>query len=84
MTDKLPKKLFRVTSEAEMEQAIAMLVKTAKSKLKKKVLNLWFPNEKLSDIFLKNAYTEAKEQGIPNDSGLNLNLYIEEQDGNKA
>lgn len=82
----LPKKVFQVTSEADMEKAIKTLIKIAKSKAKKKVLNLWFPNEKLSDIFLENAYKEAKEASVPDDSGLNLNIYIEgpENDGTKT
>lgn len=79
----MPKKIFKVQSEAEMEAAISKLIKLAKSKLKKKVLNLWFPTEKLSNIFLENAYKEAAQQGVKEDSNLNINVYIEKEDNDK-
>lgn len=76
----MPKKIFKVQSEAEMEAALVKFIKIAKSKLKTKVLNLWFPTEGLSNIFLENAYKEAKVHGIKEDSGMNINVYIEKED----
>lgn len=81
----MPKKVFKVQSEAAMEAALGKFIKIAKSQMKKKVLNLWFPTERLSNIFLENAYKEAKLHGIKEDSGMNINVYIEkEDDGTKA
>lgn len=63
-----------------MEAALGKFIKIAKSQMKKKVLNLWFPTERLSNIFLENAYKEAEMHGIKEDSGMNINVYIEKED----
>ena len=76
----MPKKIFKVQSEAEMEAALVKFIKIAKSKMRNKVLNLWFPTERLSNIFLENAYKEAEANGIKEDSGMNINVYIEKED----
>lgn len=71
------KKVYKVSSEGEMEEAIKLFTALAMSSKKRKKLALWFPTEALSDIFLQAAYTDFSLKNIPPQPDMNVHIYIE-------
>jgi len=69
-------KVYKVTSEGDMEEAVKMFTALAMSKRKRKKLSLWFATEAFSDIFLNAAYTEFSLKNIPPQPNMNINIFI--------
>lgn len=70
-------KVYKVTSEGDLEDAVKLFTSIALSNKKKKTLSLWFPTEALSDIFLRAAYTEFAMKNIAPQPNMDVNIYIE-------
>lgn len=75
-------KVYKVSSEGDLEEAVKLFTAMAMSSKKRKKLSFWFPTEALSDIFLEAAYTEFSLKNIPPQPNMNIQIYIEgETDG---
>jgi len=77
-------KVYKVSSEGDLEEAVKMFTAIALSTKKRKKLSLWFPTEALSDIFLQAAYTEFSMKNIPPQPNMNINIYIEGDSDDKS
>jgi len=77
-------KVYKVSSEGDLEEAVKMFTAIAMSTKKRKKLSLWFPTEALSDIFLQAAYTEFSMKNIPPQPNMNINIYIEGDSDDKS
>jgi len=69
-------KVYKITSEGDMEEAVKLFTALAMSKKKRKKLSLWFATEAFSDIFLNAAYTEFSLKNIPPQPNMNINIFI--------
>ena len=71
------KKLVFVRNEGDMEAAILNVVDLALSSGLVKVINIWFPTDGMSDIFLENCFTEFALRNIKCSGGnMEMNLFI--------
>jgi hypothetical protein len=70
-------KVYKVSSEGDVEEAVKMFTALAMSSKKRKKMSLWFPTEALSDIFLQAAYTDFSLRNIPPQPNMNIQIYIE-------
>lgn len=70
-------KVYKVSSEGEMEEAVKLFTALAMSPKKHKKISFWFPTEALSDIFLQAAYIDFSMRNIPPQPNMNVELYIE-------
>ena len=75
------RKLLPVRSEADMEAVLSKVIEMALSKDIERVINIWFPTDGLSDIFLQNCLIEFKLRNIEvAGSNMNMNLFIDDLD----
>lgn len=75
------RKLFPVRSEADMEAVLSKVIDMALSTDVERVINIWFPTDGLSDIFLENCLIEFKLRNIEvAGSNMNMNLFIDDLD----
>jgi hypothetical protein len=77
-------KVYKVSSEGDLEEAVKMFTALAMSSKKRKKLSLWFPTEALSDIFLQAAYTDFSLRNIPPQPDMNIQIYIEGDPDDKS
>jgi hypothetical protein len=70
-------KVYRVTSEGDIEEAVKIFTAMALSNKKRKNLSFWFPTEALSDIFLQAAYTDFSMRNVPPQPNMNIKIYIQ-------
>ena len=73
----MSKKVYRITNEGDIEEAVRMFTALAMSSKKRKKLSFWFPTEALSDIFLQAAYTDFSLKNVPPQPDMNIQIYIE-------
>jgi hypothetical protein len=76
----MSKKIYKINSEGDMEEAVRVFIALAQSKKKRKTISFWFPNEQFSDIFLRAAYTDFSMKNIPPQPNMNINIYIQGSD----
>jgi len=75
------KNILSVRSEADMEAVLLMVVEMALSTDVERVINIWFPTDKFSDIFLENCMIEFKLRNIEvTGNNMNMNLFIDDLD----
>jgi len=75
------KNILSVRSEADMEAVLLMVVEMALSTDVERVINIWFPTDGLSDIFLENCLIEFKLRKIEiAGNNMNMNLFIDDLD----
>jgi hypothetical protein len=75
------RKLLPVRSEAEMEAVLSKVIEMALSTDVERVINIWFPTDGMSDIFLENCLIEFKLRNIEvAGSNMNMNLFIDDLD----
>lgn len=75
------RKLLPVRSEADMEAVLSKVVEMALSTDVERVINIWFPTDGMSDIFLENCLIEFKLRNIEvAGSNMNMNLFIDDLD----
>jgi hypothetical protein len=70
-------KVYKVSSEGDVEEAVKMFTALAMSSKKRKKMSVWFPTEALSDILLQAAYTDFSLRNIPPQPNMNIQIYIE-------
>jgi hypothetical protein len=70
-------KVFKVTSEGDLEEAVRLFTALAASVKKKKRISFWFPTEALSDIFLQAAYLDFSMRNIEPQPNMNSEIFIE-------
>jgi hypothetical protein len=73
----MSKKIYKVTNEGDMEEAVKMFTAMALSSKKRKKLSFWFPTEAFSDIFLQAAYNDFALRNVPPQPDMNIQIYIE-------
>lgn len=70
-----------VRSEADMEAVLSRVIEMALSTDVERVINIWFPTDGMSDIFLENCLIEFKLRNIEvAGSNMNMNLFIDDLD----
>jgi hypothetical protein len=75
------RKLLPVRSEADMEAVLSKVIEMALSTDVERVINIWFPTDGMSDIFLENCLIEFKLRNIEvAGSNMNMNLFIDDLD----
>ena len=75
------RKLLPVCSEADMEAVLSKVIEMALSTDVERVINIWFPTDGMSDIFLENCLIEFKLRNIEvAGSNMNMNLFIDDLD----
>jgi hypothetical protein len=75
------RKLLPVRSEADMEAVLSKVIDMSLSTYVERVINLWFPSDGMSDIFLENCLIEFKLRNIEvAGSNMNMNLFIDDLD----
>lgn len=75
------RKLLPVRSEADMEAVLSRVIEMALSTDVERVINIWFPTDGMSDIFLENCLIEFKLRNIEvAGSNMNMNLFIDDLD----
>ena len=75
------KNLIPVRSEADMEAVLLQVIEMALSPAVDRVINIWFPTDGFSDIFLENCMIEFKLRNIEvTGNNMNMNLFIDDLD----
>jgi len=75
------KNLLPVRSEADMESVLLKVIEMALSPDVDRVINIWFPTDGMSDIFLENCMIEFKLRNIEvSGKNMNMNLFIDDLD----
>ena len=75
---KKKRKIIKVQNEGDMEDAVKRVVDLALSDQLKKTINLWFPTGRFSAIFLDNCHSEMMLKNVPEQTDMNINIYISE------
>jgi len=72
------KKVYRVASEAEMEEVLKVLVTLAHSKRKKRTLEVTCPTNALCNIFIANANKALSLiRELPGQAEMHINVFVE-------
>ena len=71
-------KIIKVQYEGDMENAVKRVVDLALSDQVKKTINLWFPTGRFGAIFLDNCHNEMILKDVPEQTDMNINIYINE------
>jgi hypothetical protein len=75
---KKKRKIIKVQNEGDMENAVKRVVDLALSDQVKKTINLWFPTGRFGAIFLDNCHSEMMLKNVPEQTDMNINIYINE------